>query len=131
MSREILFRGKDKRHEEWVESKSINQFINPYTEKSEIHLLRDGHGWWVCYIETVGQYTGLTDCNGKRIFEGDIVSGLFLHSLPVNGVVAFANGSFGLLWNRAGAEMFWAFTSICNVEYQVIGNIHDNPELLN
>jgi hypothetical protein len=85
---------------------------------------------FVVYTDTVGQYTGLTDKNGKKIFEGDIVKGLFLHHRPTNGVVAFRDGAFGLLWYRGDAEMYWAFTSICNVEYEVIGNIHDNPELL-
>lgn len=85
---------------------------------------------FVVYTDTVGQYTGLTDKNGKKIFEGDIVMGLFLHSSPVKSVVSFQDGAFGLLWERAGVETFWAFTSICNVEYEVIGNIHDNPDLL-
>lgn len=80
--------------------------------------------------ESVGQFTGLTDKNKKDIFEGDILTGLFLHSMPVNGVVAFRDGSFGLLWKRMGTEAFTAFTSMCNVEYEIIGNIYDNPELL-
>ena len=80
--------------------------------------------------ESVGQFTGLTDKNIKDIFEGDILTGLFLHSMPVNGVVAFRDGSFGLLWKRMGTETFTAFTSMCNVEYEIIGNIYDNPELL-
>ena len=80
--------------------------------------------------ESVGQFTGLTDKNIKDIFEGDILTGLFLHSMPVNGVVAFRDGSFGLLWKRMGTETFTSFTSMCNVEYEIIGNIYDNPELL-
>jgi hypothetical protein len=80
--------------------------------------------------ESVAQFTGLIDKNGKKIFEGDIVTGRFLHSLPINSFIAFRNGAFGLLWDRAGAETFDAFTSLCNIEYEVIGNIHDNPELL-
>ena len=81
--------------------------------------------------ETVGQYTGLTDKNGTRIFEGDIVAGA-VHWLEryKNGVVAFRDGSFGLIWHRGDIEQFNAFTGMCNVEYEVIGNIHDNPELL-
>ena len=80
--------------------------------------------------ETVGQFTGLTDRNGKRIFEGDIVTGLFLFGLSVNAVVTFQDGSFGLEWYRGNTKTFNAFTSICNVEYEVIGNVHDNTELL-
>ena len=80
--------------------------------------------------ETVGQYTGRTDRNGKRIFEGDIVTGLFLFGLSVNAVVTFKDGAYGLEWYRGDIKTFNAFTSICNVEYEVIGNVHDNPELL-
>lgn len=80
--------------------------------------------------ETVGQYTGLKDKYGKRIFEGDIVLGLFHYELAAKGVVTFRDGAFGLRWNRGKVREFSAFTSICNVDYKVIGNIHDNPELL-
>lgn len=78
---------------------------------------------------TVGECTGLTDKNGKRIFEGDVISGLFLYALPINGVCVFRNGSFGLEWERGKAKEFTPFTSMCNVHYEVIGNIHDNTEL--
>jgi uncharacterized phage protein (TIGR01671 family) len=78
---------------------------------------------------TVGEYTGLTDKNGKRIFEGDVVSGLFLYALPINGVCVFKEGAFGLEWERGKAKEFTPFTSMCNVQYEVVGNIHDNTEL--
>jgi uncharacterized phage protein (TIGR01671 family) len=129
--REILFRGKRKDNGEWVEGllwkKKYNTdklFISCFPDKD------DNEDVFVIRPKTVGQYTGLTDKNNVKMFEGDIVTGLFLHSMPVNGVVAFRDGSFGLLWDRAGAETFTPFTSMCNVEYEVIGNIHDNPELL-
>ncbi len=80
--------------------------------------------------ETVGQYTGLTDESEKRIFEGDIVTGLFHLGLIINSVCEFNNGSFGLQARQCGAEHFHPFTSMCNVTYEVVGNIHDNPELL-
>lgn len=126
--REILFRGKTKKGK-WIEGdlcqsrlKSIFM-ISQYTE----------HGNRMTEVvnpETVGQYSGRTDKNNVKMFEGDIVTGLFLHSMPVNGVVAFRDGSFGLLWVRAVAVTFTPFTSMCNVEYEVIGNFFDNPELL-
>lgn len=127
--REILFRGKTEKGE-WVEGllwkkkyKTDKIFISCFPDHD------DNEEVFPVKPETVGQYTGLTDKNGKKIFEGDIVTGLFLHSRPVNGVTAFRDGSFGLLWDRAGAETFTPFTSMCNVEYEMIGNIHDNPEL--
>ena len=126
--REILFRGKRADDGEWVcgnltiwsdKSASIDK------ESTEVSPL------YAVVPETVGQYTGLTDKNGKRIFEGDIVAGA-VHWLDrmKNGVVAFRDGSFGLIWYRGEVEQFNPFTSMCNVEYEVIGNIHDNPELL-
>ena len=126
--REILFRGKRVSAGEWVYGSPIFQdgyvlirFWNSEEFEYEEYLV---------IPESVTEFTGLTDKNGKKIFEGDVVKGLFLHSLPVNGLVTFRDGAFGLLWYRGETEMFWAFTSICNVEYEIIGNIHDTPELL-
>ena len=100
----------------------IHPFGNGFRTENELAKLMAAHE---VIPETVGQFTGLTDKNGKKIFEGDIVTGRFLHSSPINSVITFRNGAFGLLWDRAGAEMFDAFTSLCNIEYEVIGNIHD------
>ena len=130
--REILFRGKRKDNGKWVEGTFLHLRVGR-------EYICDGTVWigtlQPCkeevLPETVGQYTGLTDKNGKKIFEGDIVAGA-VHWLErmKNGVVAFRDGSFGLTWYRGEVEQFNPFTSMCNVEYEVIGNIHDNPELL-
>lgn len=139
---EILFRGKQTGGEQWVEGclihtpkyccilqteENVHPMDYPYLDNDTGCI--DGYATPV-KIDTVGQYIGRTDKNNVKMFEGDIVTGLFLHSMPVNGVVAFRDGSFGLLWDRAGAVTFTPFTSMCNVEYEVIGNIFDNPELL-
>ena len=65
------------------------------------------------------------------MYEGDIVYGA-AHWLEryKPAVVTFRNGSFGLLWHRGYVEEFNPFTSLCNVEYEVVGNIYDNPELM-
>ena len=80
--------------------------------------------------KTVGQCTGLKDKNGKLIFEGDIVKGLFNFGLEIMSVCTFKDGAFGLTAKQCGAYHFSAFTSLWEVKYEVAGNIHDNPELL-
>lgn len=131
--REILFRGKHEDTNEWeygslhIQNGEVNENGNQELEYRILGLRGE-----LDYVipETVGQYTGLTDKNGKKIFEGDILKGLFQYCSPVNSVVCFRDGAFGLLWHRDKVEIFWAFTSIYNVVYEVIGNIHDNSELL-
>ena len=83
------------------------------------------------YRSTIGQFTGLLDKTGTKIFEHDIVRCEFNSAPPMNGKVVFENGAFGLRWKHhgSGVENFAAFECICNVEYTVIGNIQDNPEL--
>ena len=75
--------------------------------------------------ETIGQYTGLTDKNGKKIFEGDIIKchieynvGCYPHTETVVRVVRYNDGYF-TPFNRCEKDY-----------YEVIGNIRDNPELL-
>lgn len=134
--REIMFRGKMD-DGEWVYGSfcmdAREQFNGLCGVDGFIRLHDKTKGKMQTYEvdrETVGQYTGLKDKNGKRIFEGDIVLGLFHYELAAKGVVTFRDGAFGLRWNRGKVREFSAFTSICNVDYKVIGNIHDNPELL-
>ena len=81
--------------------------------------------------ETIGQCSTVKDKNGVEMYEGDIVYGA-AHWLEryKPAVVTFRNGSFGLLWHRGDVEEFNPFTSLCNVEYEVVGNIYDNPELM-
>ena len=136
---EILFRGKTPSDDEyfdcgeWVEgyytcfNGKEHRIYNGYAETDCVDYYPD---WYNVRPETVGQYTGRTDRNDKPIFEGDIVTGLFLFGLSVNAVVTFKDGAYGLEWYRGDIKTFNAFTSICNVEFEVIGNIHDNPELL-
>ena len=122
--RKILFRGKSGAKWAYGDLWHLND--------GRVTIRKDGEIFpYEVIPETVGQYTGLTDNNGNKIFEGDIVAGaLIWQEKRKNGLVAFKDGSFGLMWYRGGVEQFNAFTSMCNVEYEVIGNIHDNPDLL-
>jgi len=135
--REILFRGKRVSDGEWIYG-HYNKCEALHNWKAE----RPEPRTWIQVVDehsvalildpvdpaTVGQDTGLTDKNGTKIFEGDIVKGLFLFGMEVQSVVTFKDGAFGLLWQRGNVTEFSAFTSVCNVEYEVIGNVYDNYE---
>lgn len=126
--REILFRGK---HSE----KSMWDYGDLYIDHGKVYIgSRDTmHGVRVygeVIPETVGQYTGLTDKNGTKIFEGDIVKlRLLAAKMEWKGVCEYRNGAFGLAWQYAG-ERYCTFAGTCNAEYEVLGNIHDNPEMM-
>ena len=78
--------------------------------------------------KTLGRCSGVRDADGLLMYEGDVVSGLFLFEMEVAGVVEFRDGSFGLRWMRGKSEEFTPFTSMCNVTYKIIGTIYDNNE---
>ena len=129
--REILFKAKRIDNGEWVEGllwkKKYNSnkiFISCFPDED------DNEEAFVVDSKTICQYTGLTAKNGNKIWENDVVEGLYLFGMKINAVVVFKDGAFGLKWHRGSVEEFSAFTSICNVSYEVIGNIFDNAELL-
>lgn len=127
LHRDILFRGKSLSEKSWtygdllrVRRDVVSIVTKDYNELASWHV----------EPETVGQYSGLKDKNEEMMFEGDIVSGLFVFGMSVKGVVGFEGGSFGVRWSRGDAIHFTPFTSTCNITWEVIGNVHDNPEVM-
>ena len=130
--REILFRGKQTDNGEWIEGAYSPFHLNFGEREEKPHIIiisddEDIDGLWCEVIpEAVGQYTGLTDKNGKRIFEGDIVTGWFNHEKIVGYIFYGGNAQFFI--QRDGIYGIGLDNSDCWLE--VIGNILDNPELL-
>lgn len=139
--REILFRGKRADNGEWVYGAYYKQEHYYGYEKiahciiTTKEVLSDDIAldYDEVITETIGQYTGLTDKNGKKIFEGDIIK-VHVETLTkmwdIIGVVENYNASYGFYYENR--QHFIAFNKTSwNVRwYEVIGNIYDNPELL-
>ena len=125
--REIEFRGKDSENN-WLYG-SLNRFTND----DDYIQYEDGDDMVGSAVdkETVGQYIGLQDKNDKKIFEGDIIK--TYHGL---GKVVFSKkfALFGYIMldrENKETEYDYRFTDIAMEEgIEVIGNIYDNPELL-
>ncbi len=128
--REILFRGKDNSYGKWVEGF--------YTPISTGHGMEDAIITGTernCFIpvlvipETVGQYTGLTDTNGTKIFEGDVVRLVYNCDEHIYQVVYDVSElDFKATNGKEEYRTNYQYLTCCD-EVEVIGNIHDNPEL--
>lgn len=125
--REILFRGKTLLGN-WVEGDLLQ-----YLGYGKAHIVQHykGAGGQEVVPATVGQYTGLTDKNGKKIFEGDIIKCISRFDAK-DMVVIFETAEFHIV----DCQRYKNYTECCGyrhfgtLETEVIGNIHDNPELL-
>ena len=150
MSREILFRGKRVDNGEWVIGSLIDAKGKAYIIVSVEAECSDGENtdlyateWYEVLPDTICQYSGRTDKNKKKIFEGDILRGFqypFCHDGEYNyyAEIIFANCSFmtythknpsscvrGISDGNTEVMECWA-----SEDWEVIGNIYDNPELL-
>lgn len=148
--REILFRGKRLDNGEWVSSGNLITFndegegkqffipeanakcISTHDEQDNIISFNSGTFFKVC-PSTVGQFTGLIDKNGKKIFEGDIVRVRYdsndgkeceIRAVEYNSKECCY---YPMAWVEC-CDYCDAFLEF--IEIEVLGNIHDNPELL-
>ena len=131
--REILFRGKDRTgimNHSW----QVGALDNTNAEFPKIIRLDRWGNQMIIDVapETVGQFTGLTDKKGKRIFEGDIVD--VEYDIQYVGVAAKRIGLFVVVFydgcfmkqKKDGGLFHFIPSDKC----EVVGNIHDNPELM-
>ena len=126
--RDIIFRGKRINNGEWVEGYFVNLWLVHYQKHQPI--ITDNNA--VSYDvdpSTVGQYTGLTDKNGKKIFEGDIVAIERGWNKTAKYHVFFDPQICGFIGDSINYIGFTTFGDD-GINMEVIGNIHDNPELL-
>lgn len=129
--REILFCGKQIDNGEWVEGYYVKA-LDMYDK--EIHAIFDTmttfyacgetSGFELVDPKTICQYTGLIDKNGKKIWENDIVK---INNSKVNTLITFRD--FEIICTIPN-EKYYKHRLEYDTEYEVIGNIFDNPELL-
>jgi len=131
--REILFRAKDFLNQ-WCYGTPVF-YPNGKVSIFEPNENDDIAEYVIHRPETIGQYTGLKDLKGNKIFEGDIVrlwSDDDEHITTAgNGLIEFLGGCFEAYYKRDYTDN----EDLCNLEgyryqHEVIGNIHDNPELM-
>ena len=123
--RDILFRGKRLDNGAWVYGSLLQVECEDGSIVTAIFDRKDSGGDAEVHPSTVGQYTGLTDKNGERIFEGDV--------LTVDGEDGFFVLEFQEDTARFvmyGDSIVVDFDNFWSYEVEVMGNIHDNPELL-
>ena len=124
MNREIKFRGK-----------SLNTGLWSYGDLRQDNIRRKAYVEYEVDPETIGQFTGLTDCKGKEIYEGDILSftvfDAFGGDRQHRGTVRYCGSSF-MIWLSLDGEdcldLDWVIEQ--DDELEIIGNIYDNQELI-
>ena len=142
MEREILFRGKLSHSGVWVEGNLIkdrngNKSIIPFNvfEPDGHHLIIDSDEAWRVDPETVGQFTGITDKNRLNIFEGDIiVRNIFgwIRKYKCKWSTCYERFQFVGIDTVVSiyVEDITDILKTYKTGIEIVGNIHDNPELL-
>lgn len=135
--RENKFRGYCLEKKEWffgnLVSKPIPYIVGDMLESNDEYCSLEF--WYPVVPKSVGEFTGLRDKNGREIYEGDIVLGKFLvykNSDIETGVIVFDQGMFAFNCKRTkqypNNEAWFPLLEL--VDREVIGNVYENPELL-
>lgn len=131
MKREIKFRAKAINNDfykgEWV----YGYYANILWSSNLVDVITDGANEIPIQIETLGQFTGKTDINGKDIYNDDVVR-VFTVERSFNVVVKWSNHSMAFMACYIDGNQcpFSWFTNLLVYELEVIGNVFDSPDLL-
>lgn len=137
MNETALFRGQVKNTNHWVYGSLIYSANSVFiiNDLSDNIIKKHSNGTWQinrpCFLidnETVGQYTTVDDINGKQLFKDDVVRiPETLHNVEIVGMIVWEKGRFLIKSISSGTT--WDISYYIDIEK--IGNIHDNPELMN
>lgn len=125
--RKILFRGKRTDNGEWIQGYPCRY---GWTGKEKDYIIPDyASALYTAEIdpETIGQYTGVTDTNGRKIFEGDIV---WYDYKEERGIIQWDNDTARFIITYSTSTFTVDFDNVYGYELEIVGNIYDNPEMM-
>lgn len=139
----LLCRGKQTENNKWVEGYYV--CTHNYLDNREIHLMfcddstvyphNEITGTVEVDPKTIGRFTGLTDKNGVKIFEGDVVhlsgdKGTDTRFINYNALVVFRHGGFCAIDGTPDDYCVCRFDFTSSLNCEIIGNVYDNLELI-